>query len=283
MEQKTTLSRNITVAGLVATGISSMIGASIYIVPFMFQKNIPGIGPYLLPAFFVASIPAVFAALTYAILASAMPRAGGSYVYASRSIHPFWGFIASFAQWFGLSIVIGVVSYMVVPFFRDVCAAMNWIYLIQFFENSNTKLFLSLALLWLCIGVNIFGVKTYQLTIIGLVIITFILASIVIVAGFIYSEEDFIQGVLNKDGIVITHLQGKFNWQQFISASGILFASFIGFDAIAQAGGEAKNPTKNLPRAILITIILVGLFYIVFTFFKLKSPFFKHFYCPTCF
>jgi len=185
MEQTTTLSRNITVAGLVATGISSMIGASIYIVPFMLQKNVPGIGPYLLPAFFVASIPALFAALTYAILASAMPRAGGSYVYASRSIHPYWGFVASFAQWFGLSIVIGVVSYMVVPFFRDVCAAMEWTNLVQFFENSSTKLFLSLGLLWLFIGINIFGIKTYQLTIIGLVIITFMLASIVIFAGFI--------------------------------------------------------------------------------------------------
>ena len=103
------------------------------------------------------------------------------------------------------------------------------------------------------------------MTIIGLVIITFILASIVIVAGFVYSEEDFIQGVLNKDGIVITHLQGKFNWQQFISASGILFASFIGFDSIAQAGGEAKNPSKSLPRAIIITIVSVSLFYLLFT------------------
>ena len=51
-----------------------MIGASIYIVPFMLQKNEPSIGLYLLPAFFVASIPALFAALTYAILASTMPR-----------------------------------------------------------------------------------------------------------------------------------------------------------------------------------------------------------------
>ncbi len=195
-----------------------------------------------------------------------MPRAGGSYDYASRSIHPYWGFVASVAQWFGLSIVIGVVAYMVVPFFRDVCAAMNWINLVHFFENSATKLFLPLGLLWLFIGINIFGIKTYQMTIIGLVIITFILASIVIVAGFVYSEEDFIQGVLNKDGIVITHLQGKFNWQQFISASGILFASFIGFDSIAQAGGEAKNPSKSLPRAIIITIVSVSLFYLLFTF-----------------
>jgi APA family basic amino acid/polyamine antiporter len=67
-QPQTSLSRNITVTGLVATGISSMIGASIYIVPFMLQKNVPGIGPYILPAFLVAAFPALFAALAYAIL-----------------------------------------------------------------------------------------------------------------------------------------------------------------------------------------------------------------------
>ncbi|MEQ1625383.1 MAG: hypothetical protein ABL870_11865, partial [Sediminibacterium sp.] len=82
MDKASTLSRNISITGLVATGISSMIGASIYIVPFMLQKNVPGIGPYILPAFLAASVPALFAAICYAILSSAMPRAGGSYVYA---------------------------------------------------------------------------------------------------------------------------------------------------------------------------------------------------------
>ena len=52
--------------------------------------------------------------LTYAILASAMPRAGGSYIYASRGLHPYLGFVASFSQWFGLSIVIGVIAYIIV-------------------------------------------------------------------------------------------------------------------------------------------------------------------------
>jgi len=85
----------------------------------MIQRNVPGIGPFVLPAFMFAAIPALFAALAYAILASAMPRAGGSYLYASRSLHPYLGFIASFSQWFGLSIVIGVISYVIVPFFRD--------------------------------------------------------------------------------------------------------------------------------------------------------------------
>ena len=116
-----TLNRSLGLVGLTATGVCSMIGASIYVVPFMIQRNVPGIGPYVLPAFLFASIPAIFAALAYSILSSAMPRAGGSYLYASRALHPFWGFVASFSQWFGLSIVIGVIAYVVIPFFRGSC------------------------------------------------------------------------------------------------------------------------------------------------------------------
>ena len=103
-----------------ATGICSMMGASINVIPFMIQKNVPGIGPYVVPAFLFAAIPAIFAAYSYAILSSSMPRAGGSYLYASRGLSPYLGFIASFSQWFGLSIVIGVIAYIIVPFIRDV-------------------------------------------------------------------------------------------------------------------------------------------------------------------
>jgi amino acid transporter len=44
-----------------------------------------------------------------------------------------------------------------------------------------------------------------------------------------------------------------------------LFSSFIGFDSIAQAGGEAKNPGRSLPLAIGIAILVVGTFYLLFT------------------
>ena len=47
---------------LTATGICSMIGAAINVIPFMIQKNVPGIGPYVLPAYLVAAIPAALAA-----------------------------------------------------------------------------------------------------------------------------------------------------------------------------------------------------------------------------
>jgi amino acid transporter len=50
-----------------------------------------------------------------------------------------------------------------------------------------------------------------------------------------------------------------------MSASAVLFASFIGFDAIAQAGGEAKQPGRSLPLAIGLAVGSVALFYLLFT------------------
>ena len=72
------LRRQLGLTGLAATGICSMLGASVYVVPFMIQRNVPGIGSWVLPAFLFAAVPALLAALAYAVLASAMPRAGGS-------------------------------------------------------------------------------------------------------------------------------------------------------------------------------------------------------------
>jgi amino acid transporter len=108
-----------------------MIGAAINVIPFMIHRSVPGIGPHVITAFAIAAVPATLAALAYAMLASAMPRAGGSYVYASRGLSPYLGFVASFSQWFGLSIAIGVVSYVLVFFLRDIAVALGWTALAQ--------------------------------------------------------------------------------------------------------------------------------------------------------
>lgn len=231
----------------------------------MIQKNVPGIGPYVLPAFLVAAIPALLAAFAYAIMASAMPRAGGSYIFVSRSIGPYWGFSASFSQWFGLSLVIGVVAYMVAPFVAEVGRAMGSGLLVEVAENKTVRLVFSMSLLWIFILVNIFGLRTYQFATIALVLVTFVLAGLVIVIGAFYNREDFIGAVLRQTGEQVSPIPGVFHWSSFLSASGLLFASFIGFDAIAQAGGEARNPGRTLPRAILSTFLIVTLFYLLFT------------------
>ena len=260
------LNRQLGLLGLAATGICSMLGASIYVVPFMIQRSVPGIGAHVLPAFLFAALPAIMAAVAYATLASAMPRAGGSYIYASRSLSPYLGFVASFSQWFGLSIAIGVISYIIVPFLRDIAVAVDAQGLAQWLDTGWVRVSLALVLLWIFVGINMLGLKFYERTLIPLMILMFVLGAIVILAGFSYTHEDFIAGVLAREGREIVSLPPEpLSFSVFLAAAALLFSSFIGFDSIAQAGGEARNPSRALPLAIGIAILTVGGFYMLFT------------------
>ena len=268
-EAKPRLAREMGLAGLTATGVCSMVGAGINVIPFMIQRNVPGIGPFVLQAFAFAALPAVLAAIAYAVLASAMPRAGGSYVYVSRGLDPYLGFVASFSQWFSLSVAIGVVSYVFVPFVRDITLALGWATVASSLDTGLVRLTASLALLWAAAGVNLLGIALYERLMVALMFLTFVLAGVVIVAGFSFDHGDFAAAVLARDGRTLaadTSLPGASPraWT-FLSASAVLFASFIGFDSIAQAGGEARNPSRNLPLAIGLAVGSVGVLYLLFT------------------
>ena len=259
------LAREIGLLGLAATGICSMLGAAINVVPFMLQRNVPGIGPYVLPAYLFATVPAILAALAYASLASAMPRAGGSYVYASRSLSPYLGFVASFSQWFGLSIAIGVVSYLLVPFLRDVAAALDRTALAAALDTGWVRVGIALAFLWTFVAVNLRGVRLYQRTLVPMMFAMFALGGIVIVAGFSFDPGEFAAALESQGRSIPQTAPPPLRWSAFLAASAILFSSFIGFDSIAQAGGEARDPERLLPLAIGIAVVTVGSFYLLFT------------------
>jgi amino acid transporter len=243
-----------------------MLGASIYVIPFMIQRNVPGIGDWVLPAFLFAAVPALLAAMSYAVLSSAMPRAGGSYLYASRGLHPYLGFVASFSQWFGLSIVIGVIAYVIVPFFRDIASAFESHELAALLDTGFVRVGLALAMLWTFVWVNVRGAKFYERTLIPMMFVMFALGGIVIVAGFWFDQADFAAALMERENRALpATVDSPFDIAKFLAAGAILFASFIGFDAIAQAGGEARNPGRNLPLAIGIAIVTVGTYYFLFT------------------
>jgi amino acid transporter len=259
------LAREMGLAGLVATGVCSMVGAGINVIPFMIQRHVPGIGPHVLLAFAVAAAPAVLAGLAYATLASAMPRAGGSYVYASRGLSPYLGFIASFSQWFALSVATGVVSYVLVPFLRDIALAVQAAALAATLETGAVRLSISLACLWAAAAVNLRGVKAYERLIVPLMYLTFALGAVVIVAGFAFDHDDFHAAVTARGGTIPAADAPALTLAVLAPAAALLFASFIGFDSIAQAGGEARRPGRDLPLAIGIAVASVGCFYLLFT------------------
>jgi len=260
------LERHLGLLSLTATGICAMVGASVYVVPIMIQKNVPGIGPWVLPAFLLASLPALLAALSYASMAAVFPGAGGSYIYASRGLHPFLGFVASFSQWFGLSLVIGVIAFIIPPFFRDFFDAVGWSQAAGMLEKPLLRLGLALGILGTFTLANVRGSLAYRGTLLPLMFLMFALGGLVIGVGWSHDHADFALAQEQLTGrLPVLEPHVPFSWQTLLTGASILFSSFIGFDAIAQAGGEAKNPQANLPRAILLTIAIAGLFYFLFT------------------
>jgi amino acid transporter len=125
---------------------------------------------------------------------------------------------------------------------------------------------LALAFLWTFVLVNIRGIRSYERTLIPLMFLMFALGSVVIVAGFAFDQADFAAAVLRREGRTLAAGEpARFSLSTLLAASVLLFSSFIGFDSIAQAGGEARNPSRSLPVAIAIAVGVVGTFYFLFT------------------
>ena len=230
----------------------------------MIQRHVPGIGPHVLVAFAVAAVPAVLAGLAYATLASAMPRAGGSYVYASRGLSPYLGFIASFSQWFSLCVAIGVVAYVLVPFLRDIAVAVDAPRTAEALESGPVRLAISLGCLWSAAAVNLRGVKAYERLIVPLMFLTFALGAVVIVAGFLFTQADFAAAVAARGGTMPVTPEAPLTADILMPASALLFASFIGLTR-SPGRRRARQPGRDLPLAIGLAVGSVGLFYLLFT------------------
>ena len=259
------LRRDISLLGLVATAVAAMVGVGVNILPFMVQRSQPGIGGWVPLAYVVAAVPAVLAAICYAALVSAMPRAGGSYVNVSRALNPFAGFIASFSQWFGLSMAMGVVAYLLVPVIRDLLSVAGLTGIAGSLDHTGPRLSVSLLSLWFAWLVNMLGIRLYERSVVFMAAATIVAPMIMTVVGILNSPQSFLvklqsAGTPFPPSVAMPRLTAA----TFLGTAVVLFSSFIGFDAVAQAAGEARHP-GDLARAIMIAIAGVTGYYVCFT------------------
>ena len=253
------LKRELSLIGLVATAIAAMVGVGVNILPFMVQRSQPGIGEWVPLAYVVASIPAILAALCYAALVSAMPRAGGSYVNISRALNPFAGFIASFSQWFGLSMAMGVVAYFLVPVLRDLLLAVGWADAGVVLDLTGPRIAISIVAIWIAWLMNLVGIRFYERSVVILAAITIVGPIMMTIAGTLHRPV----AVANA-GAYSTADFPQFTVAAFLGTAVVLFSSFIGFDAVSQAAGEARR-AMDLAHAIVIAIGCVTVYYVCFT------------------
>ncbi len=247
------LKRTMGRSALLFFSVGSIIGSGIFVI---LGVAIPKAGPAVLLSFLLAAVAALFSALAYAELASAIPASGSSYSYAYVTL----GEIVAWAVGWMLMLEYGV---------SVAAVAVGWGEYLNSFLGS--------------FGVTIpaeFSSPPGEGGVFNVPALIVIFACMfLLIRGASESARVNTIMVLLKIGILVffcivafTAFDGN-NLEPFLplgllgvtAAAGQVFFSYIGFDAASTAGEEAKNPRRDLPFAIIGSLLVVTVLYLAVT------------------
>ncbi|MFB6161726.1 MAG: APC family permease [Haloferacaceae archaeon] len=250
------LERTIGLVGGLAIGIGTMIGAGIFVFPGLAANN-AGLAATL--SFAIGGLIALLVALPTSELATAMPRSGGGYYFVSRGLGTAYGAIVGLGLWLGL--MFAAAFYLVgLGHYASVVFAELGVGL-PFSPVVGIGLLFGAALTALSIG------GTENTAAIQNVVVVVLLAAL---TGFLS------YGVLDAVGV----FGGRTVPEQFFSrgyfpvltTAALVFTSYLGFAQVATVAGEIKRPGRNLPLAMVGSVLVVTVFYVV-TIFVATSAF----------
>ena len=249
---ETQLRRCLTTIDLTLIGTGSTLGAGIYVLTGDVARN--KAGPAIVLSFFIAAFASVLSGLCYAEFGARVPKAGSAYVYCYLTMGEFCAFVVGWNIL--LEYIIGGAA---------VARALSG------YVDALLGGAISNATTSLTGEIHVPGVSPY---IDCLAFVMVILFAILLSLGVKNSARfNNICVVVNVFTILIVISVGFMhantdNWSNFapfgmkgvIKGASTCFFAFIGFDVIATASEEAKNPSKAIPISILGTICKVNIF-----------------------
>jgi basic amino acid/polyamine antiporter, APA family len=263
------LKRTISSTGLIALGIGAIIGAGLFTnTPEAIANNT---GPAVTVSFIIAGIGCALAGLCYAEFASMIPIAGSAYTYSYATMGEF---IAWIIGW-DLVLEYGVASAKVATawsqyFNRLLSNIFHFSIPYQWchspFESSdgdmhgimNAPALLIIILLSLIL---IRGVKGSSLVNSVIVVVKVSIVFLFIGCGWSFINPNNYVPYLPSN---TSNIAGEFGWTGLLAGAGVVFFAFIGFDAVSTAAQEAKNPQRDMPKGILLSLLICIVLYILF-------------------
>ncbi|MBS7646918.1 MAG: amino acid permease [Candidatus Bathyarchaeia archaeon] len=214
------------------------IGGTLSAGNFVIIGHAAGLAGYgIVPVVFICGIISLLTMFSYCELGTAIPKAGGEYTFAKAAYGGFISFITGWFEW---------VSNM----FYAALSSIGFAYVISYiFPKINIPLTAALVVIIFTI-INIRGVKetgTVETLITALVLA---ILGIYILRGWPHTQQA--QAPI---------LSPPTNWLGIFAAIAYLFELYLGAEAVAAAQAEIKNPEKNIPRAIILSsIVLIALY-----------------------
>ncbi|SDG83350.1 basic amino acid/polyamine antiporter, APA family [Sinosporangium album] len=247
------LKRSMSLTQLTMFSVGATLGTGIFVI---LGEAAPLAGPAVVVSFLLAAVTALFSALSYAELAGTIPVSGSSYSYAYATLGEVVAWVCGWCLLLEYAVSVSAV-------------AVGWgQYLNEFFGQSTG---------WR-IPAALSGPPGIDGGVVNLpAIAVVLLATVLLLRGASESATANAVMVVVKIGVLLFFCVIAFtafdsdNLTPFaplgmagLSAAGAkVFFSYIGFDAASTAGEEAKNPRRDLPLAILLSLGIVTLVYVL--------------------
>ncbi|MFQ5577278.1 MAG: amino acid permease [Anaerolineae bacterium] len=262
---KVSLSRNLNLFDVTMIGVGAMIGAGIFGLTGIAAGEAGPVG--LMLAFLLNGIVTSLTGLSYAELGSALPAAGGGYTWAKEALARIYGFYAGWISWFSHSVACSLYAVLFGTFFLELIE-LGGVYVSEDVvafgltaEQLGVKL-VALAAILIFVVINVRG--SSETGLVGNVITIF--KMVVLTLLVIFGLRAMVNmpnwaGNFMRDPSPLPH-----GVNGVLLAMGLTFVAFEGYEVIIQSAEEIKNPIRNLPRAIFISIAIVVVFYLMVAF-----------------
>jgi len=290
-EGEKTLKRTLGVGSLIALGIGAIIGAGIFVRTAAAAGE--HAGPAVTISFLIAAAGCALAGLCYAEFASMIPIAGSAYTYSYATMGEFiawiigWDLVLEYALG-AATVAIGWSQYfntfletffnVHIPFALshspfEVSSTTTGMYAAEL----GTRGMINLPAIFILLALTLLLIKgTAESAAVNNVIVIIKVAIVLMIIGLGWSfinPANHVPYLIPADAGTVKTNTGVVNyadtfnhgWLGVLRGASVVFFAFIGFDAVSTAAQEAKNPQKDMPKGILISLVFCTILYILFS------------------
>ena len=260
-ESEKGLKKTLSATGLVALGVGAIIGAGLFSITGLAAAT--NAGPAITISFLVAAFGCIFAGLCYAEFSSMIPVAGSAYTYSFATMGEFiawiigWDLVLEYAV--GAATVSISWSRYLGKFLGGYGIHIPDAYMLSPFEGGMINI-PAVVIVMIMSLILIRGTKESSFVNGIIVLLKVSVVLIFIAVGWKYIHpENYTPYIPENTGTF-----GEFGFSGIIRAAAIVFFAYIGFDAVSTAAQEAKNPKRDMPIGILLSLGICTLLYVLF-------------------
>jgi basic amino acid/polyamine antiporter, APA family len=277
-EPEHALKKSLSALDLTVFGVGVIIGTGIFVLTGTVAKN--NAGPAVALAFVAAGVACALAALCYAEFASTVPVAGSAYTFSYASLGELPAWIIGWDLVLEFALGTAVVSVGWSGYIASLMDNAGWHLPEALSGREGADGFgfdiLAAALVLVLTGILVLGTKLSARVTSLVVAIKVTVVLTVIIAGlfFIHGEnyDPFIPETKTVEAggnLQAPLIQLMFGWAPsnfgvmgIFTAASVVFFAFIGFDVVATAAEETRNPQRDMPRGILGSLVICTVLYV---------------------